>query len=79
VRRPWSTSRSGSAGETTTPTGACGNGTDVLASSILRLANQSQGRESKWDIGFGAANPKDMVMEVALQDNFERPSLIYST
>jgi hypothetical protein len=38
-----------------------------------------KGRESEWDIGFGVANPKDMVMEVALQDNFERPSLIYTT
>lgn len=38
-----------------------------------------KGRESKWHIGFGVSNPKDMVMEVSLQDDFERPSLIYST
>jgi hypothetical protein len=38
-----------------------------------------KGRESEYDIGFGVADAKDVVMEVALQDNFERPSLIYST
>lgn len=37
-----------------------------------------KGRESQFDVGFGVANPNDVVMEVALQDNFERPSLIYS-
>lgn len=38
-----------------------------------------RGRESEWEIGFGVANPKDMVMEVSLQDDFARPSIIYST
>lgn len=38
-----------------------------------------KGRESEWEIAFGVADPKDVVMEVALQDDFERPSLIYST
>ena len=38
-----------------------------------------KGRESEWEIGFGVSDPKDVVMEVALQDNFERPSLLYST
>lgn len=38
-----------------------------------------KGRESEWDVAFGLANPDDVVMEVALQDDFERPSLIYST
>jgi hypothetical protein len=38
-----------------------------------------KGRESEFDVGFGVADPKDVVMEVALQDNFERPNLLYST
>jgi len=38
-----------------------------------------KGRESEWNVGFGVANSDDVVMEIALQDNFERPSLIYST
>ncbi|BAK36877.1 hypothetical protein MLP_38630 [Microlunatus phosphovorus NM-1] len=38
-----------------------------------------KGRESEWDIGFGVANPDDMVMEIAINDNFERPSIIYTT
>jgi hypothetical protein len=31
------------------------------------------------DVGFGVTDPKDVVMEVALQDDFLRPSLLYST
>jgi hypothetical protein len=38
-----------------------------------------KGRESEWDVAFGLANSNDVVMEIALQDDFERPSLIYST
>jgi hypothetical protein len=38
-----------------------------------------KGRESEFDVGFGVADPKDVVMELALQDDFERPSLLYST
>jgi hypothetical protein len=38
-----------------------------------------KGRESEFDVGFGVANTKDVVMEVALQDDFERPNLLYST
>ena len=38
-----------------------------------------KGRESEWEIGFGVVDPKDAVMEFALQDNFERPSLLYSS
>jgi hypothetical protein len=36
-------------------------------------------RESEFDVGFGVADPKDLVMELALHDNVERPSLLYST
>jgi hypothetical protein len=36
-------------------------------------------RESEFDVGFGVADPKDVVMEVALQDDFEGPNLLYST
>ena len=38
-----------------------------------------KGRESEYDIGFAVADPKDVVMEIALQDDFERGNLIYST
>jgi len=38
-----------------------------------------KGRKTKFDVGFGVADPKDVVMEVALHDNSERPSLVYST
>jgi hypothetical protein len=38
-----------------------------------------KGRESEFDVGFGVADPKDVVMEVALQDDFERPNILYST
>ena len=39
----------------------------------------SKGRESEFHVGFGVADPKDVVMEVALHDNSERPGLLYST
>jgi hypothetical protein len=38
-----------------------------------------KGRKTKFDVGFGIADPKNVVMEVALHDNSERPSLMYST
>jgi hypothetical protein len=38
-----------------------------------------KGRESEFDVGFGVADPKDVVMELALQDDFVRPNLLYST
>jgi hypothetical protein len=38
-----------------------------------------KGRESEFDVGFGVADPNDVVMEVALQDDFERPNLLYSS
>jgi hypothetical protein len=38
-----------------------------------------KGRESEFDVGFGVVDPKDLVMELALQDDFERPNLLYST
>jgi hypothetical protein len=38
-----------------------------------------KGKEAEFDVGFGVADPKDMVMEVALHDNRERSSLLYST
>lgn len=37
-----------------------------------------KGRESEFAVGFGVADTKDVVMEVALQDDFERPSLLYA-
>jgi len=51
---------------------------------VLHLGTGSGGqvlkrRESEFDIGFGVADPKDVVMEVALHDNSERPGLLYST
>jgi hypothetical protein len=36
-------------------------------------------RESEFDVGFGVADPKDVAMEVALQDDFVRLNLLYST
>jgi hypothetical protein len=36
-------------------------------------------RESEFDVGFGVADPKDLVLEIALHDNSLRPSLLYST
>lgn len=38
-----------------------------------------KGRGAESEIGFGVGNPKDLVMEVALQDDFEHPSLLYQT
>ena len=38
-----------------------------------------KGRESEFDVGFGVADTKDVVMELALQDDFVRPSLLYSS
>jgi hypothetical protein len=42
-------------------------------------AKVQKGRESEYDVGFGVANPKDIVMEVALHDDVTRPSVWYST
>ena len=39
----------------------------------------SKGRESQFHIGFGVADARDLVMEVALHDNSGRPGLLYST
>lgn len=39
----------------------------------------SKGRESEFDAGFGVADPKDLLLEIALHDNSVRPSLLYST
>jgi hypothetical protein len=39
----------------------------------------SKGRESKFDVGFGVADAKDVVMEIELHDNVGRPSVLYST
>ena len=39
-----------------------------------------RGKKSEFDVGFGVADPKDLVMELALhQDGFNRPSAFYST
>jgi hypothetical protein len=38
-----------------------------------------KGRASEFDVGFGVADPKDVVMEVTLHDNVKRPGLRYST
>jgi hypothetical protein len=43
------------------------------------IAKVLKGRESKFEVGFGVADPKDMVMEIALHDKSARPSLVYST
>jgi hypothetical protein len=39
----------------------------------------SKGKESQFQVGFGVAYAKGLVMEVALHDNSERPGLLYST
>jgi hypothetical protein len=39
----------------------------------------STGRQSRFDVGFGVADAKDVVMEVALHDDAGRPSVLYST
>jgi hypothetical protein len=36
-------------------------------------------RVSEFEVGFGVADPKDVVMEIALHSDFVRPSLLYST
>jgi hypothetical protein len=38
-----------------------------------------KGRESEFDVRFGVADPKDVVMEVALHHDLSRSSLLYST
>jgi len=38
----------------------------------------TKGREAEFDVGFGVADPTDMVMEVALHDNRERCCLMIS-
>jgi hypothetical protein len=38
-----------------------------------------KGRQSKFDVGFGVADTKDVVMEIALHDDAARPSVLYST
>lgn len=39
-----------------------------------------KGKKSEFDVGFGVADPKDVVMELALhQDGLTRPSAFYST
>jgi hypothetical protein len=38
-----------------------------------------KGRVSEFDVGFGVADPKDVVMEIALHSDSVRPSLLYST
>lgn len=39
----------------------------------------SKGRQSQFDVGFGVADTKDVVMEIALHDDAGRPSVLYST
>jgi hypothetical protein len=38
-----------------------------------------KGRESQFEVGFGVADPKDVVMEIALHADPLRQSLLYST
>jgi hypothetical protein len=38
-----------------------------------------KGRVSVFDVGFGVADPRDVVMEIALHSDLGRPSLLYST
>jgi hypothetical protein len=40
---------------------------------------RSYGRESQFEVGFGVADPKDVVLEIALHAAPLRPSLLYST
>ena len=42
-------------------------------------AKVPKGRESQFHVGFGVADPQDMIMEVALHDRRKRSSLLYST
>ena len=39
----------------------------------------SEGEASEFDVGFGVADPNDVVMEIALHDESDRLSLLYST
>jgi hypothetical protein len=39
----------------------------------------SRGTASDFVVGFGVADPTDVVMEIALHDDLERESLVYST
>jgi hypothetical protein len=39
----------------------------------------SKGKESEFHVGFGVADARDLVMEVALHDKSGRPRLLYST
>ena len=38
-----------------------------------------KGRKSQFEVGFAVANPKDVVMEVALHEDVARPTVLYST
>ena len=38
-----------------------------------------KGRKSQFEVGFAVVNPKDVVMEVALHEDVERPTVRYST
>jgi hypothetical protein len=42
-------------------------------------AKVPKGSRSQFRVGFGVADPKDMIMEVALHDHRKRSSLLYST
>jgi hypothetical protein len=38
-----------------------------------------KGRASQFEVGFAVTDPKDVVMEVALHEDVERPTVLYST
>ena len=38
-----------------------------------------KGRTSQFEVGFAVTDPKDVVMEVALHEDVERPTVLYST
>ena len=38
-----------------------------------------KGRKSQFEVGFAVADPKDVVMEVALHEDVARPTVLYST
>jgi hypothetical protein len=42
-------------------------------------AKLREGRATTFDVGFGVADTKDVVMEIALHDEAGRPSVLYST
>jgi hypothetical protein len=57
---------------------------DQLLDSVSGLkgppdSKLSKGRKSEFDVGFGVADPKNIVMEVVLHDEVGRRSLLYST